>query len=89
MAAWHELFPLDREPTMEDIAGYIDHPLWDAFTAFVDERLRRETAHRVQPMRRRSGLEREVQGARPRAVHGISARRLLHLHGVGGLEGEG
>lgn len=37
MAAWHELFPLDREPTMEDIAGYIDHPLWDAFTAFVDE----------------------------------------------------
>ena len=25
MAAWHELFPLDREPTMEDIAGYIDH----------------------------------------------------------------
>ena len=33
MAAWHELFPLDREPTMEDIAGYIDHPLWDAFTA--------------------------------------------------------
>ena len=20
MAAWHELFPLDREPTMEDIA---------------------------------------------------------------------
>ena len=26
MAAWHELFPLDREPTMEDIAGYIDHP---------------------------------------------------------------
>ena len=34
MAAWHELFPLDREPTMEDIAGYIDHPLWDAFTAF-------------------------------------------------------
>ena len=22
---------------MEDIAGYIDHPLWDAFTAFVDE----------------------------------------------------
>ena len=37
MAAWHELFPLDREPTMEDIAGYIDHPLWDAFTAFIDE----------------------------------------------------
>ena len=45
MAAWHELFALDREPTMEDIAGYIDHPLW--------------------------------------------ARRFLHLHGVGGLEGEG
>ena len=37
MAAWHELFPLYREPTMEDIAGYIDHPLWDAFTAFIDE----------------------------------------------------
>ena len=37
MAAWHELFPLDREPTMEDITGYIDHPLWDAFTAFIDK----------------------------------------------------
>ena len=86
MAAWHELFPLDREPTMEDIAGYIDHPLWDAFTAFIDE------SYGAKPRieyRRCSGLEREVQGARPRAVHGISARRFLHLHGVGGLEGEG
>ena len=40
MAAWHELFPLDREPTMEDIAGYIDHPLWDAFTAKATARNR-------------------------------------------------
>ena len=88
MAAWHELFPLDREPTMEDIAGYIDHPLWDAFTAFVDESYGakpRIEYSRCGALR----LEREVQGARPRAVHGISARRLLHLHGVGGLEGEG
>ena len=50
-------FPLDREPTMEDIAGYIDHPLWDAFTAFIDESYGAKTAHRVQPVRRRSGLE--------------------------------
>ena len=37
MVAWHELFPVDREPSMEDIAAHIDNPLWDAFTAFVDE----------------------------------------------------
>ena len=37
MTVWHELFPLDREPSMDDIAAYIDNPLWDSFTAFVDE----------------------------------------------------
>ena len=37
MAAWHELFPADREPTMDDVAAHIANPLWDAFTAFVDE----------------------------------------------------
>lgn len=37
MVAWHELFPVDREPTMDDIADYIANPLWDAFTAFIDE----------------------------------------------------
>lgn len=37
MKAWHEQFPLDREPTMEDVAAFIDNPLWGAFTAFVDE----------------------------------------------------
>lgn len=37
MTVWHELFPLDREPSMGDIAAYIDNPLWDSFTAFIDE----------------------------------------------------
>lgn len=37
MTVWHELFPLDREPSMDDIAAYIDNPLWDSFTAFIDE----------------------------------------------------
>ena len=37
MVAWHELFPVDREPSMEDISAFIDNPLWDAFTVFVDE----------------------------------------------------
>ena len=89
MAAWHELFPLDREPTMEDITGYIDHPLWDAFTAFIDKSYGAKPRIEYSRCGGAPGLEREVQGARPRAVHGISARRLLHLHGVGGLEGEG
>ena len=34
---WHELFPLDREPSMDDIAGYIDNPLWKDFVDFIDE----------------------------------------------------
>ena len=79
MAAWHELFPLDREPTMEDITGYIDHPLWDAFTAFIDK------SYGAKPRIEYS----RCGGARARALHGVPARRLLHLHGVGGLEGEG
>lgn len=37
MTVWHELFPADREPTMDDVAAHIANPLWDAFTAFVDE----------------------------------------------------
>lgn len=37
MTAWHELFPVDREPTMDDIADYIANPLWDAFAAFIEE----------------------------------------------------
>ena len=37
MTAWHELFPADREPTMDDVAAHIANPLWGAFTAFVDE----------------------------------------------------
>lgn len=37
MVAWHELFPVDREPSMDDIAAHIANPLWDAFIAFVDE----------------------------------------------------
>ncbi|RDB65977.1 hypothetical protein C1876_15140 [Eggerthella sinensis] len=37
MTVWHELFPLDREPSMGDIVAYIDNPLWDSFTAFIDE----------------------------------------------------
>ena len=43
MTVWHELFPLDREPSMDDIAAYIDNPLWDSFTAFIDE------THGAQP----------------------------------------
>lgn len=37
MVAWHELFPVDREPSMEDVADYVANPLWDAFIRFVDE----------------------------------------------------
>lgn len=35
--AWHELFTSEREPSLDDISAYIDNPLWDSFTAFVDE----------------------------------------------------
>ena len=35
--AWHELFPVGREPSMEDVADYVGNPLWDAFIRFVDE----------------------------------------------------
>lgn len=34
---WHELFPLDREPSLEDIDRFIANPLWDSFTGFIDE----------------------------------------------------
>lgn len=88
MAAWHELFPLDREPTMEDIAGYIDHPLWDAFTAFIDESYGAKPRIEYSRCGGAPGWNVKYK-ARGRAVHGISARRFLHLHGVGGLEGEG
>ena len=37
MVAWHELFPADRKPSMEDVADYVANPLWDAFIRFVDE----------------------------------------------------
>lgn len=37
MVAWHELFPVGREPSMEDVADYVGNPLWDAFIRFVDE----------------------------------------------------
>lgn len=34
---WHELYPADREPAWEDIAGYLESPLWSAFCAHLDE----------------------------------------------------
>ena len=43
MVAWHELFPADRNPSMEDFADYVANPLWDAFIRFVD------AAYRPQP----------------------------------------
>lgn len=34
---WHEIYPVDREPVLADIEGYIANPLWDSFTSFIDE----------------------------------------------------
>ena len=34
---WHLLFPIDREPAMEDVDAAVDSPLWQAFKAFVSE----------------------------------------------------
>ena len=84
MAAWHELFPLDREPTMEDIAGYIDHPLWDAFTAFIDESYGAKPRIEYSRCGGAPGWNVKYKARGRARVHGISARRFVHLHGVGG-----
>ena len=35
--AWHELFPIEREPSMDDVDAHIANPLWDAFKGFIED----------------------------------------------------
>ena len=35
--AWHELYSLNEQPSAEQIAAYIDNPLWEAFNDYLNQ----------------------------------------------------
>ena len=88
MTVWHELFPLDREPSMDDIAAYIDNPLWDSFTAFIDETYGAQPRIEYSRCGGAPGWNVKYK-ARSRALCTVYPHDgFFIVHGVGGLEGE-
>lgn len=40
--AWHELYPINEQPSADQIAAYIDNPLWETFNDYLNQAYEKE-----------------------------------------------